>query len=304
MEKTVKRICDKATSAWDSFKEKEMEALACYKSELGKVKNAASAYKDEQSYIRQHQEQLARDSRAQIAEAEKEFCDIIHNEVVPALRAELAGYLTAKPDKDFMDTMVYYNTFGIKVDEAEVRALSYDTEGNYMQLRTLAAVAQKSGISVKFPSVAEYGKVIERMERMAQPPLMYCPFEYLTEGVAVLPDTPLRRADGSVYGTSGRPTSTGLIVSTQGMENTMKAIAEAGDTWSAAIVPEIGAYTDERDEDGEVVSTAAQQRAEDKMKSAKQVQTDSGEAVDLARKLGNDLAQGQAQVVKGLSYYM
>lgn len=31
--------------------------------------------------------------------------------------------------------------------------------------------------------------------------------------------------------------------------------------------------------------------------------TDS-EAVDLARKLGNDLAQGQAQVVKGLSYYM
>ena len=53
-----------------------------------------------------------------------------------------------------------------------------------------------------------------------------------------------------------------------------------------------------------MVSTAAQQRAEDKMKSAKQVQTDSGEAVDLARKLGNDLAQGQAQVVKGLSYYM
>ena len=304
MEKTVKKICDKAISAWDSFKEKEGEVLSYYKSELGKVKNAASAYKDEQSYIRQHQEQLVSTARQEIAAAEKEFCDTIHNEVVPALRAELAGYLTAKPDKDFMDTMVYYNTFGIKVDEAEVRALSYDTEGNYMQLRTLAAVAQKSGISVKFPSVAEYGKVIDRLERMAQPPLMYCPFDYLTEGVAILPDTPLRRADGSVYGTNGRPTSTGLIVSTQGMENTMKAVAEAGDTWSAAVVPEIGAYTDEKDEDGEVVSTAAQQRAEDKMKSAKQVQTDSGEAVNLARKLGNDLAQGQAQVVKGLSYYM
>ena len=304
MEKTVKKICDRAISAWDSFKEKEGEVLSYYKSELGKVKNAASAYKDEQSYIRQHQEQLVSTARQEIAAAEKAFCDTIHNEVVPALRAELAGYLTAKPDKDFMDTMVYYNTFGIKVDEAEVRALSYDTEGNYMQLRTLAAVAQKSGISVKFPSVAEYGKVIDRLERMAQPPLMYCPFDYLTEGVAILPDTPLRRADGSVYGTNGRPTSTGLIVSTQGMANTMKAVAEAGDTWSAAVVPEIGAYTDEKDEDGEVVSTAAEQRAMDKLTAAQQIKADSGEAVELARKLGKDAAQGKAQVVPGLAHYL
>ena len=304
MEKTVKKICDRAISAWDSFKEKEGEVLSYYKSELGKVKNAASAYKDEQSYIRQHQEQLVSTARQEIAAAEKKFCDTIHNEVVPALRAELAGYLTAKPDKDFMDTMVYYNTFGIKVDEAEVRALSYDTDGNYMQLRTLAAVAQKSGISVKFPSVAEYGKVIDRLERMAQPPLMYCPFDYLTEGVAILPDTPLRRADGSVYGTNGRPTSTGLIVSTQGMENTMKVVAEAGDTWSAAVVPEIGAYTDEKDEDGEVVSTAAEQRAMDKLTAAQQIKADSGEAVELARKLGKDAAQGKAQVVPGLAHYL
>ena len=304
MEKTVKKICDRAISAWDSFKEKEMEVLACYKSELGKVKTAASAYKDEQNYIRQHQEQLDRDAQAQIAETEREFCDIIHNEVVPALRAELAGYLTAKPDKDFMDTMVYYNTFGIKVDEAEVRALSYDTEGNYMQLRTLAAVAQKSGISVKFPSVAEYGKVIDWLDRMAKPPLMFCPPDFLHEGIEVFPDRPLRRADGSIYGNAGRPDSVYLLMQQQSMESTMKAVAEAGDTWSAAVVPEIGAYTDEKNEDGEVVSTAAQQRAEDKLESAKQIQTDSGEAVEFARKMGNDIAQGQAQVVKGLSYYM
>ena len=304
MEKTVKKICDRAISAWDSFKEKEGEVLSYYKSELGKVKNTASAYKDEQSYIRQHQEQLIKDARAQINEAEEMFCAVVHDEVVPALRAELAEYLTAKPDRDFMDTMGFYNTFNIAMDEAEVRALSYDTAGNFMQLRALAAVAAKSGISVRFPSVAEYGKVIDRLERMAQPPLMYCPFDYLTEGVAILPDTPLRRADGSVYGTNGRPTSTGLIVSTQGMENTMKSVAEAGDTWSAAVVPEIGAYTDEKDEDGEVVSTAAEQRAMDKLTAAQQIKADSGEAVELARKLGKDAAQGKAQVVPGLAHYL
>ena len=84
----------------------------------------------------------------------------------------------------------------------------------------------------------------------------------------------------------------------------MKAVVEAGDTWSAAVVPEIGAYTDEKDEDGEVVSTAAQQRAEDKLESAKQIQTDSGEAVALARKLGKDAAQGTEGMVSGLEYYL
>ena len=304
MEKTVKKICDKAISAWDSFKEKEGEVLSYYKSELGKVKNAASAYKDEQSYIRQHQEQLVSTARQEIAAAEKEFCDTIHHEVVPALRAELVDHMTQQPDKGFMQTLTYYQQFGVKLDAAEVKALAYDAAGNSLALRCLSSIAEKSGIKVSFPTTAEYSGIIDRLERMAQPPLMYCPFDYLTEGVAILPDTPLRRADGSVYGTNGRPTSTGLIVSTQGMENTMKVVAEAGDTWSAAVVPEIGAYTDEKDEDGEVVSTAAQQRAEDKLESAKQIQTDSGEAVALARKLGKDAAQGKAQVVPGLAHYL
>lgn len=304
MEKTVKRIFDKATSAWDSFKEKEGTALSYYKSELGKVKAAASAYKDEQSYIRQHQEKLIKDARAQINEAEEMFCAVIHDEVVPALRAELAAHITAQPKADFMRTLSYYQQFGIPVDEQEVKLLAYDCEGNFLAVRALASVAQKSGISVKFPTIREYSGIIDRLEKMAKPPLMYCPFDYLTEGVDVLPDTPLRRADGSVYGTNGKPTSTGLIISTQGMEATMKAVAEAGDTWSAAVVPEIGAYTDEKDEDGEVVSTAAQQRAEDKLESAKQIQTDSGEAVALARKLGKDAAQGTEGMVPGLEYYL
>ena len=202
-----------------------------------------------------------------------------------------------------MDTMVYYNTFGIKVDEAEVRALSYDTEGNYMQLRTLAAVAQKSGISVKFPSVAEYGKVINRLERMAQPPLVYCPFDYLTEGVDVLPDTPLRRADGSVYGTSGRPTSAGLIVSTQSLESTMKAVVEAGDTWSAAVVPEVGTYEVIKTEDGKEVSRE-QQRTEDKLTAAQMVETDSGEAERLAASITAEQGRAAASYADFERYYL
>ena len=256
-------------------------ALSSYRSGMERIRSGAAAYKDEDAYISEHRAALVSDTRRKIDAAEKSFCDIIHNEVVPALRAELAGYLTAKPDKDFMDTMVYYNTFGIKVDEAEVRALSYDTEGNYMQLRTLAAVAQKSGISVKFPSVAEYGKVIDRLEKMAQPPLMYCPNEFLHEGVEVMGNKPLRRADGTKYGEAGPVDSLYLIMTTQSVESAMKAADEAGDTWSAAVVPEISEYDVIKTEDGEEVSRETQ-RATDKLTAAQQVNAEDTTAQQIA----------------------
>lgn len=304
MDKRIKTIFGKATDAWGTFKEREQEALSSYRSEMGKAKAAASAYKDEQSYVKEHQEQLARDARAEIAAAEKEFCSTIHDEVVPALRAELAEYLTAKPDRDFMDTMGFYNTFNIAMDEAEVRALSYDTAGNYMQLRALAAVAEKSGISVRFPSVAEYGKVIDRLERMAQQPMMFAPSEYLHEAIEVLPDKPLRRADGTQYGTTGRPDSVYLLMQQQSTESIMKAVAEAGDTWSAAVVPEISEYRPYKNEDTGEEVTSAEQRAQDKLTAAQQVETDTREAEKIAAAVTAEQVRAAASYSDFEKYYL
>lgn len=302
MKNNVKTIFERAAGAWGKYKEREQEALSFYRQELGKAKTTASAYKDEQNYIRQHQEQLTSTTRQEIAAAEKEFCDTIHNEVVPALRAELAGHITAQPKADFMRTLSYYQQFGIPVDGQEVKLLAYDCEGNFLALRALAAVAAKSGISVKFPTIKEYSGIIDRLERMAQPPLMYCPFDYLTEGVDVLPDTPLRRSDGSMYGTSGRPTSTGLIISTQGMEATMKAVVEAGDTWSAAVVPEINEYDVIEGEDGEKISREAQ-RAADKLGAAQQVTADSNEAQQIAAAVTAEQKEAEDRAARGRAYY-
>ena len=41
-----------------------------------------------------------------------------------------------------------------------------------------------------------------------------------------------------------------------------------------------------------------------KLTAAQQIKADSGEAVELARKLGKDDAQGKAQVVPGLAHYL
>lgn len=293
MKTEVKKIFEDARHEYTNLKDGITGALISYRSSLERVTNEAKAYKSEQEYIDQHTAALVSDARRKIAECEKSFCDYIQGVTVPALREALVERLTAQPKADFMRTLSYYQQFGIPVDEQEVKLLAYDCEGNFLALRALASVAQKSGISVRFPSVAEYGKVVDRLERMAQPPLMYCPFDYLTEGVDVLPDTPLRRADGSVYGTSGRPTSTGLIISAQGMEATMKAVVEAGDTWSAAVVPEISEYEVIEGENGEKISREAQ-RAADKLTAAQQVTAED----TTAQQITTEVTEAQAQAAK------
>lgn len=277
-------------------------ALSFYRSGMERIRSSAAAYKDEDAYISEHSAALVSDARRKIEDCEKTFCDYIQGVTVPALREAVVEHMTAQPDKSFMQTLQYYQQFGIKMDPQEVKVLAYDAAGNSLALRCLASIAEKSGVRVSFPPISDFTAIIDRLEKMAQPPLMYCPFDYLTEGVDVLPDTPLRRADGSVYGTGGRPTSTGLIISTQGLEATMKAVVEAGDTWSAAVVPEIGEYQTYKDDDGNEV-TPAQQRAEDKLTAAQQVTADSNEAQQIADAVTSEQKEAEARAAKGRAYY-
>ena len=134
--------------------------------------------------------------------------------------------------------------------------------------------------------------------------MMFAPSEYLHEAIEVFPDKPLRRADGTQYGTAGRPDSVYLLMQQQSLEATMTAAKEAGEKWAVQTVPEISAYTDEKDEDGEVVSTAAQQRAEDKLDAARQVETDSGEAQKLAAAVTAEQSRAAASYSDFEKYYL
>lgn len=277
-------------------------ALSSYRSGMERIRSGAAAYKDEDTYISEHRAALVSDTRRKIDAAEKSFCDVINGEVVPALRAELAGHITAQPKADFMRTLSYYQQFGIPVDGQEVKLLAYDCEGNFLALRALAAVAAKSGISVKFPTIKEYSGIIDRLEKMAQPPLMYCPNEFLHEGVEVMGNKPLRRADGTKYGEAGPVDSLYLIMTTQSVESAMKAADEAGDTWSAAVVPEISEYEVLRTEDGEEVSRETQ-RATDKLTAAQQVNAEDTTTQQIAATVTAEQKEAEDRAARGRAYY-
>lgn len=277
-------------------------ALSSYRSGMERIRSGAAAYKDEDTYISEHRAALVSDTRRKIDAAEKSFCDVINGEVVPALRAELVDHMTQQPDKGFMQTLTYYQQFGVKLDAAEVKALAYDAAGNSLALRCLSSIAEKSGIKVSFPTTAEYSGIIDRLERMAQPPLMFCPPDFLHEGIEVFPDRPLRRADGSIYGNAGRPDSVYLLMQQQSMEATMKAADEAGETWSKAVVPEISEYDVIKTEDGEEVSRETQ-RATDKLTAAQQVNAEDTTTQQIAATVTAEQKEAEDRAARGRAYY-
>ena len=277
-------------------------ALSSYRSGMERIRSGAAAYKDEDTYISEHRAALVSDTRRKIDAAEKSFCDYIQGVTVPALREALVERLTAQPDRAFMQTLQYYQQFGIRMDPQEVKVLAYDAAGNSLALRCLSSIAEKSGIKVSFPTTAEYSGIIDRLEKMAQPPLMYCPNEFLHEGVEVMGNKPLRRADGTKYGEAGPVDSLYLIMTTQSVESAMKAADEAGDTWSAAVVPEISEYEVLRTEDGEEVSRETQ-RATDKLTAAQQVNAEDTTTQQIAATVTAEQKEAEDRAARGRAYY-
>ena len=160
MKKAVKTIFEDARREYDGMKDSITGALSSYRSGMERIRSGAAAYKDEDTYISEHRAALVSDTRRKIDAAEKSFCDVISGEVVPALRAELVDHMMQQPDKGFMQTLTYYQQFGVKLDAAEVKALAYDAAGNSLALRCLSSIAEKSGIKVSFPTTAEYSRLM------------------------------------------------------------------------------------------------------------------------------------------------
>lgn len=277
-------------------------ALSFYRSGMERIRSSAAAYKDEDAYIRDNGAALAADTRQKIAESEKGFSDFILNVTVPALREALVDHMTQQPDNAYMQTLTYYQQFNVKLSRDEVKALAYDAAGNSLALRCLSSIAEKSGINVSFPTVKEYSGIIDRLEKMARPPLMFCPPDFLHEGIEVFPDRPLRRADGSIYGNAGRPDSVYLLMQQQSMEATMKAADEAGETWSKAVVPEISEYEIIKTEDGEEVSRETQ-RATDKLTAAQQVNAEDTTTQQIAAAVTAEQKEAEDRAARGRAYY-
>ena len=175
--------------------------------------------------------------------------------------------------------------------------------GNYVALRCLDTLAHKSGFRVNIPSVNDFGRDLDQIRMDFWNLRLYGP---VGDGdiLDLLPDAV------SYSGMQmGAPTVTQATMAWQAARNLDKHLEEIRGRWANSVQPMItvteDVYGADQQDTQEEADRIKAEKEETRTTSENVTVEGSGtDGVDLARKMGNDIAQGQAQVVKGLSYYM
>ena len=294
MNKDIKKTFSGITNALAKYSATVESILSSYRRECAAAAQTASKYKDTDGEFKRMKDGLVPKARAALQTADKELCDDINYYHLPKLRESLADHLMERPDNAFMTTLRTYRDFNLTMSKAELDGLLVGAQGNYCALRCLQSVAKDSGFTLKFPGVDSYQNDIATIARLAyEPPVEYAPLDYVSELKEIIPQSPIRRQDGSIAYTV-ESNITHLILRSQEFSSAWKNMGAISDRWSAAIVPSIDDLKPERTEDGEIVSIE-EQHEKNIADAASQVDVDSNNAVVAAQKIGEQRAAEAAQ---------
>ena len=294
MNKDIKKLFSGITNALAKYSATVESVLSTYRRECATAAQTASKFKDEAAELQRLKAGSISKARAALQTADKELCDDMNFYHLPKLRESLGDHLMEKPDNAFIATLRLYRDFGLTMSKAELTALLQGAGGNYCALRCLQSAAKDSGYSLRFPGVEDFQRDIETIARLAyEPPVEYAPLDYVSELKEIIPQSPIRRQDGSIAYTVDS-NITHLILRSQEFSSAWKNMGAISDRWSAAIVPSIDELKPERTEDGETVSIE-EQHEKNIADAAGQVDIDSNDAVVAAQKIGEQRAAEAAQ---------
>ena len=222
---------------------------------------------------------------------------------VDLMRDALAAWVSEPGDPAFLAQISAYKDFGLTLSKTELEALVAGAAGNYVCLRCLDKLAQKSGFKVSVPSVDDFGRDLEQIKRGFWGLRMYAPMGG-GDATELLPD--MVTYNGLQM---GRPTVGNVTLAWQGARNLDKRLEEIKGRWANSVQPMVTVTEDVYGADQQDTQEEA-----DRIKAEKEetrttsenvtVESSDTDGVELARKMGQEIAQGQAKVVKGLANYM
>ncbi len=303
MNKTVNSTFRDIHNAFARHQASVTATLSTYRSNVERATQEAAAFKDEAGELKRRKDALISSARSEIMDADKSFSDGLKLLYIPALRSALSGYVCELPQRDFVALLRDFQDFHIKLSRMEAEALVEQAKGNYAALRMLQAVAKESGFHVTAPTAQDYMDDLAKLEKAARVPTMWSPRKYLHEAVEVLPDRPVFRADGSLAYSGGRPDPTFLLAASTELDQVYANVTATGERWGNAFVPSVSQFEPlENPETGETI-TLEQQRDEAEKDAASQVTVSGADAVDLARKIGQEQAEGHAKAAEAIEHF-
>lgn len=222
---------------------------------------------------------------------------------VDLMRDALAAWVSEPGDPAFLAQISAYKDFGLSLSKTELEALISGAGGSYVCLRFLAKLAEKSGFRVSVPSVDDLGRDLEQIKRDFWGLRLYAP---MGDGDALdlLPD--MVTYNGIQM---GRPTAGNVTLAWQGAKTLDKHLEEIRGRWSSNVQPMVSATeeaygADQQDAQEEAERIKAEKEETRTTSDNVTVESSDMDGVELARKMGQEIAQGQAQVVPGLAHYL
>ena len=211
---------------------------------------------------------------------------------IEKMRSALYAWIREPADPAFLAQLRTYHDFDLKMEQVEIEAMVEQAAGNFVALRCLNAVAEKAGYHINAPSLPDYMRDLEAIERGFDALYLYAP---TGDGHAtdLLPN---KKYHGIDY---GRPSATDVVIagaSVKALEGTLREIQER---WGAHVQPTI-TKTEQvaANEVKDIVSAAAR-----KTPDAVTVDQNGTEAEAEARRMGAEQADAARRAAEGLKHY-
>lgn len=302
MNKQVKQIFSDIYNEIMRYEATVAAVLSGYERDLGFAKAESAKYKDEAGELSNRKSRLVSAARSEIRAADKALHDAVTGDYIPKLRKELSAYVCGRADRQYVEVLRDFMDFGLRLTRPELDALILQADGSYTGLKMLSAVAEKSRFKMTTPSVDSFMEEIGEIENAVRVPLLWAPRDHLGSAADVMEDRPIRRPDGTVGGSYGRPDATSLLMSSMGLNQICKTILETGNRWAASFVPEITAFAPMEDGDGQIV-TPEQQHTEAVQEANAQAVVKDTSAEDWARERATKRADNDAKAAAAMEKY-
>ena len=210
------------------------------------------------------------------------------------MREALYTWIAEPANPDFIAQLRTYHDFDLNMEQIEIEAMAERAAGNFVALRCLNAVAEKSGFHVNAPSLSDYMNDLREIQSAFDGLYLYAPMNGDGHAADLLPN---KKYHGIDY---GRPDSVAVTLAyteARNMENKLRRIQER---WSAHVQP-VTVKTEElaADEVSDVVEAAAR-----KTPDAVQIEDNGDRAVEMARQMGAQRAEAARKAKDGLKNYM
>lgn len=257
---SVKSILDELGAKIDRCKSDYVATYEDHRTAMTAAKREAARYIDADGELAKRKTPLIATTRHRLDAIDKRIAGVT-NDAVSKLKKEMSDYLTAPANPALLDQLRVYTDFDMKMSRGELEAFVLQAADNYTALRCIQKVAANSGFTVTIPEGFE--EDLATIAKLGRVPSMWCPPEYLSEGLEVLPDRPFFRDDGTVAHSTGRPDSVYLLIQSGDFNAARRELTSISEKWGTAFVPTISELKPIKDSvTGEVISTPEQQHTQ------------------------------------------